>query len=205
MDLDQLYDKAKNMPSDINEHIETLYNYSKKCETIFELGVRECCSTWAFMKGLRDNGKDTKRLVCVDIEKSDQIEIARAVAEKNNIEFYFYCMNDLDVPLETLDFKADMTFIDTWHTFAQLKRELKKYGNTTRYIIMHDTEIDGLLGESIRMGFDTEKQAKETGFDEKEIRTGLMPAIRAFVDENEDWVKVAEYVNNNGLTVLERY
>jgi hypothetical protein len=37
-------------PSDINEHIPTLYEYSKKCESILELGVRSGVSTFATEK-----------------------------------------------------------------------------------------------------------------------------------------------------------
>ena len=61
VDLDQLnllnkqYDHAKNSPSDINQHIPTLYNYSKECESIIECGVRSVISSWAFLKGLFEN------------------------------------------------------------------------------------------------------------------------------------------------------
>jgi len=47
------YLKAKNTPSDINEHLEVLYNYASKCESVTELGVRSVVATWAFLKGAK--------------------------------------------------------------------------------------------------------------------------------------------------------
>ena len=47
-----------------------------------------------------------------------------------------------------------MVFIDTWHVYGQLKRELERYKNESRkYLVMHDTTVDGIYGEEIRMGY----------------------------------------------------
>ena len=48
--------------SDINEHLPTLYRYASQCESILELGVRGCVSSWAFAFGLLSNGKNIKKL-----------------------------------------------------------------------------------------------------------------------------------------------
>jgi hypothetical protein len=56
MDLETKYLLMCNTPSDINEHIPTLYEYSKTCESVLELGVRSGVSTFAFIKGLSENG-----------------------------------------------------------------------------------------------------------------------------------------------------
>ena len=37
--IKQNYELAKNTPSDINEHIDTLYNLAKECSHITEMGV----------------------------------------------------------------------------------------------------------------------------------------------------------------------
>ncbi|KAH8072335.1 hypothetical protein JL721_3601 [Aureococcus anophagefferens] len=45
---------------------------------------------------------------------------------------------------------VDVVFIDTLHTYGQLRRELEKFGATTRsYIAIHDTEVDGQRGEAL--------------------------------------------------------
>lgn len=46
--------------SDINEHLETLFNYACKCDSIIETGVRGCISSWAFVFGLLNNNNSKK-------------------------------------------------------------------------------------------------------------------------------------------------
>jgi hypothetical protein len=36
------YNNLSRFPSDINEHLPTLYKYATECETILETGVRGC-------------------------------------------------------------------------------------------------------------------------------------------------------------------
>jgi hypothetical protein len=43
--------------SDINEHLPTLFKYASECESIIELGIRGCISSWAFVFGLLNNNK----------------------------------------------------------------------------------------------------------------------------------------------------
>ena len=82
--------------------------------------------------------------------------------------------------------KFDLTFIDTWHVYGQLKRELTKFNKiTNKYIIMHDTTIDGYLGESLRMGWDIFEQSSTTGMPIEEIKKGIWPAIEEFLFKNK--------------------
>jgi hypothetical protein len=46
-----------------------------------------------------------------------------------------------------------LLFIDTFHVYAHLKRELEwHHNNVEKYIIMHDTTSDEWDGEVVRMG-----------------------------------------------------
>ena len=66
-----------------------------------------------------------------------------------------------------------MVFIDTWHIYCHLKRELAKFAPVVnKYIIMHDTTIDEIYGETKRNGWNAEIQAQETGYTIEEIRSG---------------------------------
>ena len=106
-----------------------------------------------------------------------------------------------------LDFKEnyDITFIDTWHVYGQLKRELNKFSKiTNKYIIMHDTTVDGIKGETIRNGWDANKQSAQTGIPVHEIRKGLIYAIKEFLRYNPEWYIKEVFTNNNGLTILAR-
>ena len=100
---------------------------------------------------------------------------------------------------------VDLVFIDTWHVYGQLKRELAKFSKVTnKYILMHDTTVDKVQGETIRSNWDAKQQSLDSGIPEEEILCGLQKAIDEFLLENKDWVLREEYTNNNGLTVLEK-
>ena len=95
-----------------------------------------------------------------------------------------------------------MTFIDTWHVYGQLKRELNKFSKiTNKYIIIHDTTIDEWYGELLKY---TKDYKNETGFLVEEINMGLWPAIVEFIRNNPEWKIKELFTNNNGLTILER-
>lgn len=196
------YRLAATKKSDIYEHIPTLRNYAKLCSHVTELGVREPTSTWAFLKGLYDSEKDTtKKLVCCDIYRSPKINVVHEYATGLGIKFDFKEGNDIHIDLED----TDLLFIDTWHVYGHLKRELKRHAPITRhYIIMHDTTIDALYGESIRCKHDIKTEAFVCGYPESEIRKGIWPAIEEFIHDNPHWVIHERFENNNGLTILKR-
>ncbi len=187
---------------DINEHLPTLASYASECESVAELGVRGCVSSWALCKGLLDNKSEKKSLFMNDISPCD-VEMLESLASEAGIKVSHQWINDLDVDLSGKTF--DMVFIDTWHVYGQLVRELNKYAPVTKkYIIMHDTEVDGIIGETIRAGFDGPKQSAATGIPLDEIHKGLQPAYNEFLANNAGWVLHKHYTNNNGLTILRR-
>lgn len=201
--LQALFDEAKNKRSDINEHMQTLFEYTKRCESVLELGVRECVSSWAFLKGLVENEKVKKRLICNDLYRSPQIDSVLAMSQKLECNTVFLEINDLHIDLQGEE--IDLCFIDTWHVYGHLKRELKKFAPSTRkYIIMHDTEVDKEYGESLRCGLNIKSQSEATGIPEDEIRQGLGKAVQEFLDGNPEWTVDMVKKNNNGLTVLKR-
>lgn len=200
MDLDKQYERIKTTPSDINEHIDTLCDYASRCESILELGVRSCVSTFAFIKGLTLNGKGVKTLVSNDLTYNPNVQAAIATSFRYGVSHQFVQGNDLSLTIQTT---FDLTFIDTWHVYAQLSRELAKFSKVTKkYIILHDTEVDKTLGESLRCGSDVQQQARDTGFPVHEITQGLQPAIDEFLEAHKEWRVDLHKSNNNGLTVL---
>lgn len=201
------YNYLKNSSSDINEHLETLYKYATKCESVIELGVRGCVSSWALINGLIDNNSNNKKIFLNDLEKCNIESLVNAVntfnrSSNNKIQLDYQWINDLDLELKS---SYDLTFIDTWHIYGQLKRELNKFSKyTNKYIIMHDTTIDEIYGENIRCGLNIEELQKKSGFTREELTTGLKRAIDEFLAENSNWVLKEKFTNNNGLTILER-
>ena len=203
--MESTYKKLCDTKSDINEHLPTLRKYATECETIFETGVRGVVSSWAFADGLRDNGKDTKKLHVNDIS-SCQIESLGRECANSGVELTSVWKNNLE--LDVTGWAFDMTFIDTWHVYGQLKRELEKFAPVTKkYMVMHDTTVDEIHGETARwMGGrpTAERQSKETGIPVDEIMKGLWPAVEEFLEAHDDWTLHERFTNNNGLTILKK-
>ena len=136
-----------------------------------------------------------------DIEICDIQELINATKDLP-IKIDYQFINNLNLELNE---RYDLTFIDTWHVYGQLKRELAKFAPiTNKYIIMHDTTVDEWYGETVRLNLDGRKQSIESGFTLDEIYKGLWPAIEEFLQDNSNWVIHERYVNNNGLTILRR-
>ena len=190
----------RDTPGDINEHMECLYEHARECSSIIELGVRECVSSWAFAKGLLENEKPEKKLLLVDKDKSPVEPLLGCC--QGLIDVSTYWGNDLTLQLTE---NYDMVFIDTWHVYAQLKRELEHFApRCNKYIIMHDTTIDAEKGEAIRYGENLASLSITSGFPVEEIGKGIWPAVEEFVAGHPEWVIADRFTHNNGLTVLRR-
>ncbi len=193
------YNSASKTPSDIYEHIPTLYEYATKCNHITECGVRSVVSSYAFAHALVN--KESSRLIQVDIVNNNTITAFGQKCLANNINYTFYKSSDLECPLEP----TELLFIDTWHVYGHLKRELERWHSyTSKYIIMHDTTVDAYEGESIRIGMNIINQHYETGIPINEIKKGLWPAIEEFLANHSEWIIDKRFTNNNGLTILKR-
>jgi len=108
-------------------------------------------------------------------------------------------------PVQATEIPEEPLFIDTWHVYGHLKRELARWHSSVRkYIALHDTEIDGLRGETLRNKWNPTQQSFETGIPVDEITKGLQPAIAEFLADHPEWTMLAHYRNNNGLTILAR-
>lgn len=173
--LARRYERACITPSDINEHLVTLKWLASQCEHVTEMGTRGANgSTVAFLAA------QMPYLECYDINPCPGLDALRPLAGKTRIGFTQ--ANVLDVDIEP----TDLLFIDTWHVYGQLKAELARHsGQARRFIVLHDTETFGVRGED-----PTQK--------------GLWPAVEEFLAATPDFKIKSRYVNNNGLTVLER-
>ena len=211
--LETKYVTLCNTSSDINEHLPTLKSYAQECSSVFETGVRGVVSSYALLYGLVENKTTNNKLIFLnDIMQCDIAEFRR-LAEANFVSVKYEWNNNLDLvfsPNETYD----LTFIDTWHVYGQLKRELEKFSKiTNKYIVMHDTEVDGIEGETKRqyglyndlyVNNNLDGLINRTKIPKHEILKGLLPAIDEFLTANTNWIMDKQYKNNNGLTILKR-
>lgn len=210
--LTKKYNQLVNTKSDINEHLNCLYNLAFQCESVLELGVRSAVSSWAFVRGLyqakkkAQDGKFQPKLVGCDLEFHPNIKQIQVTAKSVGISYTFIKGNDLDI--EVPDKQYDMIFIDTLHVYGQLKRELAKYAPLAKkWIVMHDTTIDGYTSEMIRLWSNKqiENFEQKTGWPQSELLIGLWPCVVEFLQENgKQWQLLKRYTHNNGLTILKR-
>lgn len=197
--LEAQYAQKCRETSDIHEHLPTLREYASRGNSVVECGVRAVVSSYAFACALK--GKTGALLTLIDPVRSPNVESFRVECEKEGLATQYFEASDLDCPLV----EADLVFIDTWHVYAQLKRELHRWHVAARkYIALHDTTVDEWHGETIRNKWDAEAQSKESGFPVDEIRKGLWPAVSEFLAQHPEWTLEARYTNNNGLTILRR-
>jgi hypothetical protein len=172
--IDGYFEHYKQIPGDIEEHLETLYSYAQQCESILELGTRRLVATWAFLKAR------PKKMTCVDVVHPNQygeegqmnLLGATMICEQLGIDFEFIWADDLTLDLPDYD----MIFFDTDHTYDQLSKELKIYGNrANKFLVFHDTNVEEMTR-----------------------------AIYEFINENLHWVIIENKENCNGLMVLGR-
>ena len=188
--LEEKINEVYSKPSDINEHIPTLLKYGQKCEYITEMGVRGICSTWAFL------GSNPKKLISYDIQDpstwGENIQNVKDTAEAYGIDFTFVLADVLKVEIE----ETDLLFLDTWHSYKQLKSELDLHSNKVRkYIIFHDTTSYA----------DRDETSYEHWGDEwKAEGVGIWKAIEEFLKSNSSWKLTERFFNNNGLTIIEK-
>ena len=201
-----------NTASDINEHLPVLFRYAKQCNSALELGVRGCVSSWAISAGLLENKNGIRKKIFMNDSRECQIGELIDVLEPLNIDVKYEWKNDLEIEFDA-DEKYDMVFIDTWHVYGQIKRELEKFSSiATKFIIMHDTTVDEVDGETLReYGYNYQQAfiratelATETGIPRDEILKGMWYGIEEFLANHPEWYIKQRFFNNNGLMILAR-
>ena len=162
--------------SDICEHLDTLKDLAAECDHVTELGFRTGTSFCAFLMG------QPKKLVTYDVVIPESSK-KRLTELRGNTFVEFHQANTLEVEIE----ETDLLFIDTLHTYSQLKRELFMHGNKARkYLAFHDIETFGKKSEDGTV-------------------PGLQMAVIEFVEENPHWQMYMHLKNNNGILVLKRH
>lgn len=172
------FEELCNTPSDINHHLPMLKKVADRCTHITEFGVRDVVSTYAFIES-----KGRKVIRAYDIHYNQNFTDALAVAAEKDKDLKFIIADTREVIIEDTQF----LFIDTLHTYEQLKSELSRHApQVSKYIGFHDVVTFGYTDEG------------STASEKK----GLLPAIFEFLTTNQNWR--LEYFSpfNNGLLIL---
>lgn len=206
--LQQLYTRACEKASDINEHVPTLRALASQCRVVREFGVRGGVSTTGVLLGACEyalsHPEEAVEVLGYDLSAPARIykEASRGIQGVENLRVAFHVGNVLHTP----PVPCDMLFIDTFHVYGQLRRELEQNApSVSKFIAMHDTTVDGERSEYFRRRFNIGNVSNSTGFTESELKRGLWEAVTEFLTTNSTtWKLQHRYENNNGLTVLER-
>ena len=173
--LSGLYKICEKTSSDINAHFPRMLSLAKECSHVTEFGARHGVSTVCWLAAR------PSKFVTYDIHPKGSVGQIGELSE--GTEFEFKHESSVETEIE----KTDLLFIDSFHTYDHLKKELELHHNkVTKYIVMHDTESCGLVG------------GHNTG------AKGLKPAIEEFLSSNDDWDQLEHHANCSGLTILKR-
>lgn len=173
-ELRQAFLAACARPTNIHQHLTVMRDTASGQPHITELGVGEGQSTLAWLLVQPDT------LVCYDLGWQECVPALERL--RGRTDFRFYAGSSLVVDIEP----TDLLFIDTSHSYANLKAELARHADKVRnYIVLHDTTTFGDSGED-------------------GSTPGLWAAVEELLYERPEWRLVHRHLHNNGLTILGR-
>lgn len=193
MDIIILEAKSNGYPN-----AELISRYAHQCNTIVELGSGSLSATWSLLLGKPGH------VWCVDQQTPNpqRLDQLKKLSKVAGIEVVFIRANVLTLDLASFP-SIDLLFIDTWHVYGQLKRELRRYAPLVRhYILIPNTEIDKWFGESLRAGSNTREQADTEDWPLHEVHLGMKAAIEEFCTVFPTWREEAHFSTHYGLTIL---
>lgn len=169
----QVYEPS--LENDISEHLPvfSLLVTEFQLKRIVELGTRSGNSTLALLEAAKQIGGS---VLSMDVQPCHEARRRVTGAGLDSI-WTFWQANDLEVPSSQVPQPIDLLFIDTLHTYNQMKAELAKYGPMMRsggWIVIHDY-----------VAF-----------------PGLTEAVREYVTENTARFRFYPFANQNGLALI---
>ena len=135
------FEELKNNRSDINEHLESVYQHTKGCNVAVSLGVSRGYSAFALMLGCHNH-------ITVDPNPNPEA--------LNFLNDYFgskskVIIQETSQPIDLEEF--DVLFIDYIHTADCVEKEIKAHAHKAKkFIIFHDTWTFGDTGEDGKEG-----------------------------------------------------
>ncbi len=164
--------------SDISAHLPFIEYIASRCAHCTEFGTRDCFSTSALIAGCPG------KVVSYDLNIGGNVQ--QLASLELPCDWRFIQVNTLAEGFE-IDF-TDLLFVDTLHTYNQVKGELAQHAhNVGHYIMFHDTYSHGIRSLDV--------QGEE----------GIMRAIEEFLVEHPEWKNVYQVQFNHGLIMLEKF
>lgn len=171
------FEQALRTPSDINEHLPTLYLYACDCDSVVEIGLGTTSNAVrAFLKGC-------PKVISYDIDPmAEVVKDVQEYADHLGSNWEFRLRNSLSIEIPECDF----LFIDGDHSYDIVKAELA----------LHHIKVKQYIGFHDVVSYCDRNENGSSGVQ------GIVPAIFEFMKEHPQW-KVSYYSPfNNGLLIL---
>jgi hypothetical protein len=163
--------------SDISAHLPLIEYFASKCNHCTELGTRDGHSTIALIAGCKG------KVISYDINLTPLLNELYGI----NLPCQWVFRQESSIAPENQIEETDLLFVDTLHSYNQVKEELRLWGAITqKYIIFHDTFSHG-------------EYAHDCGSIE-----GINRAISEFLKNNKSWKSIYKVEFNHGLHILEK-
>jgi len=128
--LQALYRARCLTPHNIDTHLPKIKGYAARCKHVTEFGTDRGWSTSALLA----SGCPVVR--SYDINRCEEVATMETLARAEGVDYLFTLGDTREVDIE----ETDLLFVDTDHTYAQVKAELERHAHKVRrYLIFHDT------------------------------------------------------------------
>ena len=135
------FDEIKNTSSDINQHLESIYQHVKGCNVAVSLGISRGFSAFALLMGCQHH---------ITVDPAPNQDALNLLFEYFGQKSEVLIQNTYE-PLELEEF--DVLFIDYVHTSECVEKEIKAYAHKVKkFIFFHDTNSFGDVGEDGKEG-----------------------------------------------------
>jgi len=174
VDFEQEYLDASIGPSDMSEHMSWISDLTSECTHTTELGVGRANSTRAFLRHNQEHHSYE-----IDPLPASLDYFKRAQDAGKNVTLHIADTREVEIA------ETDLMLVDSYHSYDQVKKELELHaGKVRKYILFHDTEIFGPVGQG----------------GEK----GIWPAIEEFLADHPEWVLAEKRKNCYGMTLIKK-
>jgi predicted O-methyltransferase YrrM len=186
--IQNLIDKTFNGTGDSDRHLMTIFSIalSTKGKNFIELGVRNGDTTYPLLEASKICGA---KLHSVDINKTDFVP-----PDELKKNWIFYQKDSIEF-LESFDEEIDLVYIDDWHSYEHVKKELEildtKISPNT-IILLHDL----MYGETCPF--------YHIDLTIKDGQWGNGGPYRAVAELNPQFWEFSTIPVNNGLTILRK-
>ena len=179
--INNMFNHLSGTPTDMQAHMPRILFYAAQAPRIVEFGVWDCTSTWGLLAG------KPKWMRSYDIVRLVQVDDVEHITKDSGIDFQFVQKSTLEIEID----ECDLLFIDSYHSYDQLKKELELHSKKVKkWIMFHDTTTFGDHDQSPAGGHGAGR--------------GLWPAIEEFLGDRSVWKGVVRHIDCNGLTIIER-